>query len=119
MEYATRDQAQQAIQTLSNQNLMGRLVYVREVSDAASVSRLSSNTDQCYARTEKPNLDSQDHLVAGILEGPCVEASAEASADPMAATVPVLSEAQDSSTSPTFVPLSPYADILRASNIDK
>lgn len=32
MEYATRDQAQHAVNTLSNQNLMGRLVYVREVS---------------------------------------------------------------------------------------
>ena len=31
VEYATRDQAQQAVNTLSNQNLMGRLVYVREV----------------------------------------------------------------------------------------
>ena len=31
VEYATRDQAQNAIQTLSNQSLMGRLVYVREV----------------------------------------------------------------------------------------
>ncbi|KAK6388884.1 hypothetical protein LTR65_007164 [Meristemomyces frigidus] len=30
VEYATRDQAQEAINTLSNQNLMGRLVYVRE-----------------------------------------------------------------------------------------
>ena len=32
VEYATRDQAQTAVNTLSNQNLMGRLVYVREVS---------------------------------------------------------------------------------------
>ena len=32
VEYATRDQAQTAINTLSNQNLMGRLIYVREVS---------------------------------------------------------------------------------------
>ena len=32
VEYATRDQAQVAVNTLSNQNLMGRLVYVREVS---------------------------------------------------------------------------------------
>ncbi|OTA98573.1 hypothetical protein M426DRAFT_69543 [Hypoxylon sp. CI-4A] len=32
VEYATREQAQTAVQTLSNQNLMGRLVYVREVS---------------------------------------------------------------------------------------
>jgi hypothetical protein len=31
VEYATRDQAQTAVNTLSNQNLMGRLVYVREV----------------------------------------------------------------------------------------
>lgn len=32
VEYATRDQAQTAVNTLSNQNLMGRLVYVREVN---------------------------------------------------------------------------------------
>lgn len=32
VEYATRDQAQNAVNSLSNQNLMGRLVYVREVS---------------------------------------------------------------------------------------
>ena len=31
VEYQTREQAQQAVNTLSNQNLMGRLVYVREV----------------------------------------------------------------------------------------
>ena len=31
VEYATREQAQTAVNTLSNQNLMGRLVYVREV----------------------------------------------------------------------------------------
>ena len=34
MEYATREQAQNAVQTLSNQNLMGRLVYVREDREA-------------------------------------------------------------------------------------
>lgn len=33
MEYATREQAQQAVNQLSNQNLMGRLVYVREVGE--------------------------------------------------------------------------------------
>lgn len=32
VEYATRDEAQNAVNTLSNQNLMGRLIYVREVS---------------------------------------------------------------------------------------
>lgn len=31
VEYATREQAQNAVNSLSNQNLMGRLVYVREV----------------------------------------------------------------------------------------
>ena len=31
VEYATKEQAQNAVNTLSNQNLMGRLVYVREV----------------------------------------------------------------------------------------
>lgn len=34
VEYATRDQAQNAVNTLSNQNLMGRLVYVREVCES-------------------------------------------------------------------------------------
>ncbi|KAF2495333.1 hypothetical protein BU16DRAFT_461223 [Lophium mytilinum] len=34
VEYATREQAQQAVNTLSNQNLMGRLVYVREDREA-------------------------------------------------------------------------------------
>jgi RNA recognition motif-containing protein len=36
VEYATREQAQAAVATLSNQNLMGRLVYVREVRGAPS-----------------------------------------------------------------------------------
>ena len=35
VEYATREQAQTAVATLSNQNLMGRLVYVREASGSA------------------------------------------------------------------------------------
>ena len=34
MEYATREQAQNAVAQLSNQNLMGRLVYVREDREA-------------------------------------------------------------------------------------
>ena len=34
VEYATREQAQNAVNTLSNQNLMGRLVYVREVNNS-------------------------------------------------------------------------------------
>ncbi|KAK0611144.1 hypothetical protein B0T14DRAFT_441558 [Immersiella caudata] len=39
VEYATRDQAQNAVATLSNQNLMGRLVYVREASDREAEPR--------------------------------------------------------------------------------
>ena len=38
VEYATREQAQQAVNTLSNQNLMGRLVYVREVGSTLLVN---------------------------------------------------------------------------------
>ncbi|KAI4644510.1 hypothetical protein J4E93_006415 [Alternaria ventricosa] len=34
VEYATREQAQNAVASLSNQNLMGRLVYVREDREA-------------------------------------------------------------------------------------
>jgi hypothetical protein len=34
VEYATREQAQSAVASLSNQNLMGRLVYVREDREA-------------------------------------------------------------------------------------
>ncbi|PNH26648.1 hypothetical protein VD0002_g5195 [Verticillium dahliae] len=34
VEYATREQAQNAVATLSNQNLMGRLIYVREDREA-------------------------------------------------------------------------------------
>jgi RNA recognition motif-containing protein len=37
VEYATRDEAQNAVNTLSNQQLMGRLVYVREVGFRPSV----------------------------------------------------------------------------------
>ena len=68
MEYATRDQAQQAVNTLSNQNLMGRLVYVREVSilylhrlsrDAGEVEHISDKLSR--HRTAKPNLDLLDH----------------------------------------------------------
>lgn len=36
VEYATRDEAQAAVTQLSNQNLMGRLIYVREVGQSDS-----------------------------------------------------------------------------------
>lgn len=56
MEYATRDEAQNAVNTLSNQQLMGRLVYVREVG---SVFCLALAMLMDLSRTEKPNPDSQ------------------------------------------------------------
>ena len=76
MEYATRDQAQQAVSTLSNQNLMGRLVYVREVRfkslrlhsshiclDRPLESFLTlQGTDNRYVRTARPNLALPDRL---------------------------------------------------------
>ena len=54
VEYATRDQAQAAVATLSNQNLMGRLVYVREVSRTTE-SRQGYMLTLC--RTVRPSLD--------------------------------------------------------------
>ncbi|KLU84569.1 RNP domain-containing protein [Magnaporthiopsis poae ATCC 64411] len=42
VEYASREQAQHAVATLSNQNLMGRLVYVRE--DREAEPRFNNNS---------------------------------------------------------------------------
>ena len=92
VEYATREQAQQAVNTLSNQNLMGRLVYVREVripteslcEDDPSIVLHPADMHVC-GRTANPNHASQDHqphvevtrealgvvaTVAGASEGP-------------------------------------------------
>jgi hypothetical protein len=55
VEYATREQAQQAVNTLSNQNLMGRLVYVREVSLTCIQWSLGLRLMEC-ARIARPNL---------------------------------------------------------------
>ena len=60
VEYATKDQAQLAVNTLSNQNLMGRLVYVREVWKPPSPVNIYGNTEG-IRRIAKPNLDSQAH----------------------------------------------------------
>lgn len=66
MEYATRDQAQHAVNSLSNQNLMGRLVYVREVRIDTSYTRVLLVQKLTIRRTAKQNLVStlnsnQDH----------------------------------------------------------
>lgn len=95
MEYATRDQAQNAVNTLSNQSLMGRLVYVREVFG------LDLNFfDDCLdtmARTANPNLDLLVHLsvVTSVVPGVPHEGALVAE---------VTAEA-DSFTCRTFVPL--------------
>lgn len=69
VEYATREQAQQAVAQLSNQNLMGRLVYVREVS------RLKSELDwhrlTTFQRTVRPSHDLSvppEATAAGLAE---------------------------------------------------
>lgn len=38
VEYSTKEEAQHAIATMSNRNLMGRLIYVREVRNRHSSS---------------------------------------------------------------------------------
>jgi RNA recognition motif-containing protein len=43
VEYSTKDEAQNAINTMSNRNLMGRLIYVREVSQNRSLATLKQS----------------------------------------------------------------------------
>lgn len=62
MEYATREQAQQAVAQLSNQNLMGRLVYVREVCGVNF--RPGRRFVKVGFRTVRRNLDSSALLGA-------------------------------------------------------
>lgn len=57
VEYATKDQARTAVDTLSNQNLMGRLIYVREVSAAV-------NMEPSVARIDTiPRIEKQSHVL--------------------------------------------------------
>lgn len=63
MEYATREQAQNAVATLSNQNLMGRLVYVREVRTENVESDLEILL-KARNRTVRLSLDSSARLQA-------------------------------------------------------
>lgn len=52
VEYATREQAQNAVNTLSNQMLMGRLVYVREVCTGSP--RVVNCADHSQDREAEP-----------------------------------------------------------------
>jgi RNA recognition motif-containing protein len=81
VEYATRDQAQNAVNTLSNQNLMGRLVYVREVCHHNLVERLTVKAHFSSRRTVK-----QSPVSAAVVKvAVCVVASKEACAAALAA----------------------------------
>ena len=109
MEYATRDQAQQAIATLSNQSLMGRLVYVREVWHRILTALYRFLIKQY--RTEKPNPDSLAHPPEAISAEACEVASKLEVLVPVLVALAtairweVVQEAvADSSTSPTLVP---------------
>lgn len=44
VEYSTKEEAQNAINMMSNKNLMGRLIYVREVSNSSLTMLNPSNT---------------------------------------------------------------------------
>lgn len=101
VEYATREQAQHAVNTLSNQNLMGRLVYVREVIFYLLSGARQHQTDPALSfdyRTAKLSLVSPA-LLAVVTSEALVEADSEASA---AAAAEAAVDAK--STSLTFVP---------------
>ena len=68
MEYATREQAQTAVTTLSNQNLMGRLVYVREVRPSRR-NILFDNMLRMDNRTGRPShaLSDQPEVAAALV----------------------------------------------------
>jgi RNA recognition motif-containing protein len=76
VEYATREQAQNAVNTLSNQNLMGRLVYVREV---CYVTPFVKPWLTRFQRTVKPSPVSSVVLLV-VISAPVVVASAVVSA---------------------------------------
>lgn len=108
MEYATREQAQQAVAQLSNQNLMGRLVYVREVGGA------EFRSEGCAAKVKlrivRQNLDLSGPRAVTVVDMPAVPAAATAAPAAPAAllvstpdTAALLVAAVDKFTSPTYV----------------
>lgn len=98
VEYATREQAQQAVNTLSNQNLMGRLVYVREVCWIPSDTK---NGIDHTGRIVRPSLVSSAVLPAANSEA--AAASVVDLVDPLVVVVVVLAAAVASSMCRTFV----------------
>lgn len=104
VEYATREQAQNAVNTLSNQNLMGRLVYVREVCIWSALGTSTVTDPNIPVRTVKPNPDSSVAPRAAI----SVPLGAVVPLVAMVAVILAPVPAAASSMSPTFVvPLTP------------
>lgn len=102
MEYATKDQAQLAVNTLSNQNLMGRLVYVREVWKPPSQLNIFGNTEGLY-RIVRPNPDSLVHPLEAEVVTKVVPDVADLVVDLEAAWVLAAVVEAVKSMSPTFV----------------
>jgi hypothetical protein len=91
VEYATRDQAQNAVNSLSNQNLMGRLVYVREVRSQPLIGRLTMIAHFSSRRTVKQSPASAVVVKAVVKAAACVVVSKvdlPCAADLAAATMP-------------------------------
>jgi RNA recognition motif-containing protein len=96
VEYSTKDEAQTAINTLSNRNLMGRLIYVREVRIPTLTYSSSTDTDHRTARLSRastvlavPVVAWEDPVVASV-EDPAsllVAVSVEVSVDPACSRV--------------------------------
>lgn len=105
VEYSTKDEAQTAINTLSNRSLMGRLIYVREVRTPTIYSS-SSDTSYRTARLSRASTEAEVRAVAWVdhaeaLEDPAslpVAVSVEDSADLACSRV-----AARRSSSPTYV----------------
>jgi RNA recognition motif-containing protein len=119
VEYATREEAQNAVTTLSNQQLMGRLVYVREVFERPSKSSHSLTLH----RIEKQNPDLHPPTHAAAVSQALWAAAAAAA---LATAVLLMVEAAEwvevpvgaSSTSQTFVTPYPFPVSHAWSNVD-
>jgi RNA recognition motif-containing protein len=106
VEYSTKDEAQTAINTLSNRSLMGRLIYVREVRMPTITHSSSTDTSHRTARLSRASTEAEVPAVAWVDH-------AEASEDLV--SLPVAVSAEDSadlacsrvaarrSSSPTYV----------------
>lgn len=112
VEYATREQAQNAVATLSNQNLMGRLVYVREASppwDTNWLLLISDRTARLSHASAPPEelspaaASAAEWVAEWVRAVPADTAVGPVSALPWVAWA-VPAAAAGRSTSPTFVP---------------